>query len=280
MHLKDFIHVIDQLPWLRILNLWHRGEPTVAPDFVAMVAEASRRRIWTQTHTNGILIARDDLADRIVEAGLNKITIGIDGSDEETYSMVRRGGSLAEVEAGVRALVSARSKRKSRKPKIIAECLLTRQAQDQFQTIYDMALSWGVDKVLFKTYRVPDLDNLDEVLKRLPDNPKLWRYRKTNDHLEMNGALTRCHRLAYSAVIAWNGEVLPCCFSTNDFHSMGNSFKQPWKEIWKSQTLREFQRVVNSGGREKIPMCRNCTEGLKRLYLGKGIVFPSSEFAI
>jgi len=267
MSLEDFIHVIDQVPWLKMLNLWHRGEPLVAPDFPDMVAEASRRRIWTQTLTNGILLAKDDLADRIVEAGLSRITVGIDGADEETYSEIRRGGTLAQVEAGVRALVQARERHGIGKPKIIAECLVSRQPTDQFRAVYDMARAWGCDKVLFKTFKVPRIDDFDEALELLPDNAALWRYTRANGRLEMKRTRSSCRRLTYSIVIGWNGEVLPCCFSTNDFHSMGNAFKQPLKDIWRGGTLKQFRHAVNNGNRDRIPMCRNCTEGLSRLYL-------------
>ncbi len=267
MHIEDFIHVIDQLPLLRFLNLWHRGEPLVAPGLPAMIAEASRRGIWTQTHTNGILLAKNGIAEKIAKSGLNRITVGVDGADEETYSRIREGGSLAEVDAGIRTLVKARKKLNSRKPKIIAECLVSRQTSEQFRAVKEMTKSWGCDEVLFKTFRVPKIDNIKDAIKILPENLDLWRYNRVNGHLEMKQNRTSCRRLTYSTVIAWNGEVLPCCFSTNDLHSMGNAFKQPWKEIWRGSQLKEFQHIVNNGGREKIPMCRNCTEGLKRLYL-------------
>lgn len=75
-----------------------------------------------------------------------------------------------------------------------------------------------------------------------------------------------CRRLSYSAVVAWDGEVYPCCFWTHTFASMGNAFNQPWREIWRGEPLCQVQRTVNSD-RDKIPICRNCTEGLKRLYV-------------
>jgi len=275
MHLEDFIHVIDQTPWLRFLNLWHRGEPLVAPNFPDMVAEASRRGIWTQTYTNGLLLSKNNLAERIVTAGLNRITIGVDGPDEETYSRIRLGGSLADVEAGVQALLEARKKQRSSKPKIIAECLVSRQSPEQFQAVREMALAWGCDKFLFKTYKVSDIDEPNDTVKLLPDDTELWRYKRVNGCLVMKRTRDNCRRLAYSAVIGWNGEVLPCCFSTNDLHSFGNAFQQPFREIWeiwRGKTIREFQHVVNNGSRDKIPMCRNCTEGLKRLYLPRKLV--------
>jgi len=272
MQLKDFIRVLDQAPWLKVLNLWHRGEPLIATDFPAMAAEAARRGVWTQTYTNGTLLSGASLAEEIVRSGLNRITISIDGADEETYTRIRRGGNLAQVEAGVRALVDARRKLNVKKPQIIAECLVSRQTSAQFRTIRDLAFKWGCDKVLFKTYKIFNINDMEAALGVLPDDPKLWRYTRLDDHLAMDRRRHSCRRLAYSTVVAWNGEVLPCCFSVNDFHSMGNALKQPLKEIWRGKTLRQFQHTVNHSDRDRIPMCRNCTEGLKRLYLPEKLV--------
>ena len=267
MHLYDFIGLIDQLPWVKLLNLWHRGEPLMAPDFPDIVAEASRRGIRTQTHTNGTLLNRNDTARRLVESGLTRITIGIDGADEDTYRSFRSGGSLELVEAGVRALVDARAKLKSRKPKIIAECLVSNQNQTQFTAVEKLAVSWGCDAVKFKTYYIDDLYNTENALENLPENRAFWRYNLSDGGLKMKLTRIKCRRLAFSAVVAWNGDVLPCCFDSEAKFVFGNAFREPWKEIWKGEKIREFTSNVNKGKRDMIVMCGNCTEGLNRLYI-------------
>jgi len=272
MKYADFIHVVDQLPMLRLINLWHRGEPLTAPDIFAMISEATRRNIRTQIHTNGILLARNNNAAQLVKAGLFHIAIGIDGADEETYRRVRKGGSLAEVEAGVKALVKARNKLNSKTPYITAECLVTRQTKEQFQAVHELALKLGCDSVKFKTYRVPNPMDLDTSVAQLPNNPKLWRYKQVNDHLEMKRYHQRCWRLSYSVLVAWNGNVLPCCFHSNENIVFGNAFEEPWKDIWRGGLKKAFYYSIKRIGRDIYTMCRNCTEGLPRLYLPKKLV--------
>jgi len=267
MGFQEFTRVIEQMPWVKLLNLWHRGEPLVATELPDMVAEATRRGIRTRTHTNGILLARGDTSKRLVEAGLTRITIGIDGPNEETYRSVRRGGTLAEVEAGVRALMDDRHRHRSHRPKIIAECLLSRQTTEQLHRVREIALDWGCDEVRYKTYRIPDVDDLNHAETLLPDNPKLWRYHRLDGRLTMKRTRASCRRLAYSAVVAWNGDVLPCCFDATGAHTMGNILREPWHNIWRGERFTEFRRRVSGSGRDNIPMCRNCTEGLHRLYI-------------
>ena len=269
MRLADFTRILDQSPWLKFLNLWHRGEPLAAADFPDMVEAATRRGIYTQTHSNGILLSRRDLAERLVEARLGRVAIGVDGSDEATYLQIRHGGSLAEVEAGIRALVDARRRRRSKRPRIIAECLLSRQPPEQFRTVKRLALEWGCDEVKLKTFRVPHPEDVAGSLALLPDNRRLWRYELHDGKLVMKRSRSGCRRLTYSAVVAYNGEVYPCCFWVHGFMGMGNCFSQPLVEVWRGDPLRDFQRTV-AANRDSIPMCRNCTEGLGRLYVKEG----------
>ncbi len=267
MKLGDFTAVLDQAPHLKLLNLWHRGEPLLAPDLPEMIAEAARRGIRTQTYTNGILLASGDLADRLVEARLSRITIGVDGADEDTYRRFRRGGSLGEVEAGVRALVAARRARRTKTPRIVVECLLSNQPPSQFAAVRETAFGWGCDEVRFKTFRVSDPEDLDRSLSSLPENRKLWRYRLDDGRLVMKRYRRSCLRLSYSAVVTWNGDVLPCCFDATGRFTAGNVSRTPLREIWRGGLLGEFRARINHGARDRISMCRNCTEGLLRLYI-------------
>lgn len=266
MSLDGFMTVLDRIPRsVRLLNLWHRGEPLVAKHFPDIVAAASERGIKTQTHSNGILLARGDLAQRIVKSKLTRISIGVDGSDQATYAKYRIGGTLSEVGTGVRKLVSARGK--LRHPQINVECLLGRQSSEHLQEIKDMVSKWGVDEVKFKTLRVSDLTNVKAAQTLLPDDDKLWRYRKEGENIVPNRRYSRCLRVMWSAVVAYNGDVLPCCFDSEGKHTLGNIFEQEWRSIWKGQKFSEFRKVVMSNSDDRPTMCGNCTEGLKRLYL-------------
>lgn len=267
MSLANFTRLIDQVPKLKLLNLWHRGEPLVAPDFPLMVNLATQRGIKTQTHTNGLLLSRKHLAEQLVEAGLSQISIGVDGADEPTYRQYRTGGRLATVEQGLAALVGARKKMGSKTPRIIIECLLSRQSVNQFRAVQQLADQWGCDELKFKTYRVTNPEHLAESLQTLPANPKLWRYKQVNNALQPRQRHQHCIRLWHSAVIAWNGDVLPCCFDAKGEYLLGNVLDTPWLEIWQGAKIREFQKKVRQSKRQAFPMCQNCTEGLRHLYL-------------
>ncbi len=163
MSLAEFQHVLNNAPWTHWLNLWHRGEPLAASEFPEMVGEAAHRRIMTNTHSNGLLLSHRERAERLVRAGLSSITIGLDGATEETYRSIRLGGSLAEVKAGVKALLEARCRLSRRRPLVMGECLLSRQPLDELRGVRELAREWGLDGLRFKTLRVTHPDRLDEL---------------------------------------------------------------------------------------------------------------------
>ncbi len=266
MSLETFRLILDKLPpTVRRLNLWHRGGPLAAPDVPEMVAAASARGIRTHTHTNGTLLRHNDAARRLVKARLTGISVAVDGADEETYQRFRTGGTLADVAAGIQALAEAKRDLHSRYPKITVECLVGNQDPAQFAAIREMAMSWGANNVKFKTLRIEDLNATEEALQELPQDPGLRRYDLVDGTLKMKRTRNSCRRLAYSFLIAWNGDVYPCCFYLKSFAPMGNVFEQPFQEVWRKGMLVELQEIVKAG-RDRIPMCRNCTEGLPCLY--------------
>lgn len=272
MSAEVFGDILNRLPpTVRILNLWHRGEPLVAPQFPEMVREASRRHLWTQTVTNGTLLKRGDRARQLVEGGLDRISVAVDGNRPETYAQYRRGARLEEVWEGIEALLQARRRKGRKKPQVIVEVLLRKMDPNEWKEIYRGGKQLGVDEVKFKTYRIPDVTDLTGAVQSLPDNSHLWRYELGDSRLQLKGSLKGCQRVGYSLVVAYNGEVMPCCFWVHPF-GLGNIIEEGWKALWNGPLRRFAQKVNTPGAREKIPMCSNCTEGVKALYIPSRIV--------
>jgi radical SAM protein with 4Fe4S-binding SPASM domain len=99
-----------------------------------------------------------------------------------------------------------------------------------------------------------------EAKEFLPEDSRFSRYRNIED-LTLKRVRGDCRRLLYSAIIDWNGSVVPCCFDKNEDFVMGNALEQPFDEIWWGRKFVEFRNRINKGKRPSI--CENCTEGIK-----------------
>ncbi|HHH54973.1 MAG TPA: radical SAM protein, partial [Bacteroidetes bacterium] len=60
----------------------------------------------------------------------------------------------------------------------------------------------------------------------------------------------------------WDGRVVPCCFDKDAKFVMGELKENSFYEVWDNDNYAAFRTAI-SKGRDKIDMCKNCTEGTK-----------------
>jgi radical SAM protein with 4Fe4S-binding SPASM domain len=97
--------LIDELSgWGRTILVLSGGEPLMRPDILHLMSYATSRGLIVALATNGTLID-SDLAARIGECGVNRVSISLDGADEATHDAFRRlPGSFRSALSGAQAL--------------------------------------------------------------------------------------------------------------------------------------------------------------------------------
>ena len=97
--------MIDELSgWGRTILVFSGGEPLMRPDIFELMRYANQRGVIVALATNGTLIDRD-LAKRIHDSGVDRVSISFDGADEATHDAFRRlPGSFRSAMAGAEAL--------------------------------------------------------------------------------------------------------------------------------------------------------------------------------
>jgi len=86
------------------------GEPTLRPDLEDIVTRlAALKPVELSMTTNGLKLGRAGLAQRLANAGLDRVTISLDALDEPTFAQVTggRGFKLADVWRGIEAAEAA-----------------------------------------------------------------------------------------------------------------------------------------------------------------------------
>lgn len=256
-----FQNVIDQLaPTLSYLTFYFQGEPFLHPNFLEMVQYTARKKIYTATSTNAHYL-KDENAKRVVQSGLDRLIISIDGTTQETYQSYRVGGSLDTVIDGAKNILSWKKKLKSKTPHIIFQFLVVKQNEHQMPEVYALAKSLGVDQVVLKTAQIYDYEHGSDLI---PTQNKYARYKQLTDgtFAIKNKLDNRCWKMWHSCVITWDGKVVPCCFDKDAHHVLGDLTKNSFKEIWNSNEYNEF-RASLLRSRSEIEICKNCTEGTK-----------------
>ena len=78
-----------------------------------MLAYAKKKRIYTATSSNGHFLD-DENARKLIESGLDRMIISMDGTDQETYEKYRSGGDLKTVKSGIENILKWRKKLKTK----------------------------------------------------------------------------------------------------------------------------------------------------------------------
>ena len=93
------------------------GEPLVHPDIIEMVQRAKRAGAEVELITNGILLD-ETISGKLMEAGLDRIWVSIDGATPKSYEDVRLGAALAQVIENLMGLQKIRTLTGQRLPKL------------------------------------------------------------------------------------------------------------------------------------------------------------------
>lgn len=258
-----FKEKIDQLKdHLIYLTFYFQGEPFLHPGFIEMVNHASNQKIYTATSTNAHYLDSEN-ARKTVGSGLDRLIISIDGTSQQTYESYRIGGHLDKVIDGTKNIIHWKKKLRSATPHVVFQFLVVKQNEHQLHEVQQLADELGVDAVHFKSAQVYDYENGNPLI---PDNEKYSRYRQVSDgRFELkNPLLNQCWKMWHSAVVTWDGKVVPCCFDKDASHVMGDLTSSSFHDIWYSEKYNHFrQSILNS--RSSIDICKNCSEGLSVL---------------
>lgn len=239
------------------LYLYFQGEPLMNKNFSEMVKTAKENNIYTVTSTNAHYLS-EKRCKEIVESGLDRMIISIDGSTQESYSQYRIGGKLEKVIEGTQNIIKARSELGKNNPEIIFQMLVVAPNEYQISDVEQIASDLGVDDLWLKTAQIYDYENGSDLI---PQNDKYSRYKKVGDKWKIKNTMeNQCWKLWHATVMTWDGKVIPCCFDKDAKYEMGNISNQSFDDIWKSEAYNSFRNSLLSS-RSEIDICQNCSEG-------------------
>ncbi|MCP4220888.1 MAG: radical SAM protein [bacterium] len=213
-----------------------RGEPTLHPDLVEMVAYAKEKgvkEVWINTHGGNIT---DSLARDLMKAGPDWITVSFDGLGE-MYESIRKP---LKYEESIEKLKLLKRYRDEYSPGTMLNVQTLWSAVKSNPQEYIDVMKGIVDRVAYNA----DM-NFKEIML-IPDDsyicPRLWQ------------------RLAVTS----RGDVLKCPSDFEKEEIMANVSDKSIKRIWDEE--QEKNRQMHLGLRKKESVvCNKCHHGAKRV---------------
>ena len=241
-------------PTAMVMQFYFQGEPLLNSHLPQMIREAHEAGLYTIVSTNGQAMSRE-MAEELVQAGLNRIIISMDGMTEASYNAYRVGGSLEKTKAALRLLREAKEKFKMHKGQCIIElqCLRLKTNEHEWSAFRRQYKALGADRLVFKTAQLYDYQQGHPLM---PSEPRYSRYRMGPDGKYHRRALRRgCLRVWSGCVITTTGEVLPCCYDKEHAHAYGNIMEQPLSALFANEQARAFRLAALS---ETPQICQEC----------------------
>lgn len=237
--------------------LYFQGEPLLNKQFINIVKTARKNNLLTSTSTNAQLI-HFNMAKLLVESGLDRIIISIDGTTQETYETYRIGGKLEKAVQSVKDIVYWKRKLNKPHPFVEIQFLVLKSNEHQINDIKKIANNLSADKLTLKSAQLYDFENGNPQLTTIN---RYARYQLGKDgkyHIKSKQK-NHCERLWKGAVINSRGELLPCCFDKDSSFVFGNLNNNTLINSWHSKESYQFKKKLLAN-RKQFEMCRNCTE--------------------
>jgi radical SAM protein with 4Fe4S-binding SPASM domain len=235
-----------------VIQFYFQGEPLLNKDLPLMIREAHEAGLYTIVSTNAQALT-ETLATQLVNAGLDRIIISMDGLTESTYNAYRIGGSLEKTQAALRYLREAKDKNQKAKICIELQCLRLKSNEHEWHEFKSVYKSLGADVLTFKTAQ---LYNYHDGHPLMPSNPRYSRYIKGSDGRYHRRPLRRgCFRVWSGVVVTTTGDVLPCCYDKAHDYAYGNIMNTSLKDLFGNDKATAFRRAAF---RQTPQICQEC----------------------
>lgn len=184
------------------------------------------------TSTNATLLTADRAAE-LIDAGLDVLTISLDGTTADSYEAIRRGADFEKVIKNINRFLELKG---SKPPFTIVQMIKMKENEHQ---VDEFCRTWLKHKS----------KNLYPVIKPMTD----W----FTEHPEIIDQLNYCDRPWFGLVVQSSGQVTPCVHDYDGKAIIGRLPDEHIYDVWNSPGMIALRRGIIKS-RRQVELCRNC----------------------
>jgi tungsten cofactor oxidoreducase radical SAM maturase len=276
-HLAQSLADLPQLEWVTFAGF---GEPLIHPNILEMIDTVRQRDLNVNISSSGVVLDKQ-MAQELVRLGVERVVVSIDGVKPETYADVR-GAMLAKVLNNIQHLNEAKRRLGAVKPLLGIEFVALKSNRAELADLAGLAKTLNAARVLVSNVLPYTADMRDEVLYGYEPQPPLppssWPVQVDGWIMWGSMELPRMYWTAerkcrfvqgQSAVIGWDGGVMPCYALSHNYdyfaldgkqkhvsrYVLGNVRDQSLADIWMSEDYVRFRSEVRAF---HFPSCPDC----------------------
>jgi radical SAM protein with 4Fe4S-binding SPASM domain len=234
---EEYIKIIDEGAkyGLKSIKLQYLGEPLLDTNMPFYIKYAKEKGIIdVSLNTNGTLLTKE-LAQQLLEDGIDKIFISIDAINPKLYEQQRVGASLGKVIDNVYELVKLRN---AKYPKTHIRVSMVMYDDEIWKRQFEgLKIMWEglVDAVGYGIFN----DRKNKI-----------------EHEKVNGFV--CEQLFQRMFLRCDGNVTVCCVDDKEEYVVGNWRKESLYDIWHNEKYNYIRDKHINNKYDEIPMCKKC----------------------
>ena len=233
---------------LKVLHFAGLGEPLAHPNIVEMIDYAVKSKIANVVDivTNGALL-NEKFSDQLIDAGLHKIRISLQGLDAEMYKEM--SNIKIDFEQLYRQLTYFYQHKK--------KCSV-------YIKIMDISLKDKSEQEFIKKFsNIADNLAVEHLCPFVEDIDYSSSFEQEKFIYTMNGNVVPnaivCPQPFYSLQINPDGDCIPCCTIEKPI-SIGNCMQENLLDIWQGEKLQSFRKLQLRKEKSFIKACKTCTQ--------------------
>ncbi len=234
------------------------GEPLMSRSLFPIVRYLKEQGVYTYFASNGMLLGQN--TGPILDSGLDKISISLDGIDQQDLARYRVGANFDRIVSGIRALKAERQARGLTRPLIQTQTIMFEYNEGKENEVIRFLKSLDVDRVKLKR---PSFDTFGGKNDASGDFLRKGGNAKDGKYSRQSGSYVKYRdravcRLLFQGFALSDGSVVPCCIDYDGEAAFGNINERSWREIWGSKRRREVLKRFFQG---ELSICRTCSLG-------------------
>lgn len=238
MSLDTFKKIIDEGAVLGLcaikLNSCERGEPLLNKELPEMIAYAKEKGIMDVYFNTNAVLLNHDMSKKLIDSGLDRISISFEGIDPDFYEKSRVGASFKGVVNNIKNFIKLREEIKSATPLV------------RIQTVALPELA-------------PKLTDYKEFWEKIADEVSFIDFRDYSK--EQRGLVSDwiCPFLWQRMLITWDGTIVFCQLDYFDSLKLGNVKRgESIQAAWQGKAMQKARELHKKGRSHEIKLCNSC----------------------
>jgi radical SAM protein with 4Fe4S-binding SPASM domain len=210
-----------------------RGEPLLHPQIHEFVRYAKQKGLIDVYFNTNAMLLTEEVSERLIEAGLDRISISFEGFTKAVYEKHRVGATYETVLANIEHLQRVKSRLGVDYPKIRVQTVMLPDLEPLFEE-YRRFWAERVEEVGFLDYK--------EMKKKRKGHRLPWA----------------CPQIWQRMAVWWDGTILPCNHDDDGLLGLGNVRETTIERAWHSDKLNQVRRLHKDGRSHEVDACNGC----------------------